>query len=262
MIESCQKRMLPELSVFILNGQPVASIMFKLLVGRAEAQTKATTSNLREQLSTIAETIVNFSYAIDEFHEFVREIMYDLEGYGENNFPDLTIHLFDSYIVVPVTPFRDMMLKKRDEYQLDNKDLDPEDLVTHADTLFNARKNKIAFKWLQKSEEQEKIESLSAEVKEFKKQANRPNKKLEKAGGEPGKMKRGKKGEDEKKTKLAWKEVLVPKETSLTRRKWMKKRTTGAQSMELGASTSQMSVFSKTHCPKPSSLLEANAAQA
>ena len=214
MSENCSKRLLPESDKYTLSNVPIASMLFKVLVGKAEAQTIATTANIRKSLANIKEDIKRLRYDIQAFHEYVKNLVQDLNGYGQSDTPDLTIQLFDSYMIVPDKIFIEMIGKKHTDYLLGSSTIDPTDLMAFAQTAYNVRKSDITIPWLQKSEEQVQIEALTAELKVMKtqKDTKKPKKKKDvkkdKDTATP-KNEKGKKGNGG--DKWAWK-LVAPDE--------------------------------------------------
>eukprot|EP01083_Nonionella_stella_P218957 784710_1 len=215
MTESCSKHLLPDRAKYVIGSNPIATMLFKTLVGKGEAQTVATTANIRKLLSSLQEQIKKVNYDIVVFHEHVNGLLQDLNGYGQDDVPDLVVHLFDSYLIVPDKIYKEMIGTKHTEYLLGQTILDHEELMAFATTAYNVRKGDLSIPWLQKSEEQQQIEALNAELDSLKK--NQANKgKSQKKGTKPkggGK----KKGTGTKSTnstnddKWAWKKV-PPKE--------------------------------------------------
>ena len=215
MTEGCSKHLLPDKAKYEIGGNPIATMFFKTLVGKGEAQTVATTANIRKSLSTLKEYIATVSYDIVVFHEHVNGLLQDLNGYGQDDVPDLIVHLFDSYLVVPDRIFKEMVGKKHNDFLLGSSIIDHEELMTFAATAFNVRKGDLTVPWLEKSEEQQQIEALTAELDNMKK--SQPTSKPKNNGKKTfTKDTKGKKKGDEKKSdrtndKWAWKEV-PPKE--------------------------------------------------
>ena len=187
----------------------IATMFFKTLVGKTEAQTVATTSNIRKLLSGLKEHIVTVSYDITVFNEHVNGLLQDLNGYGQDDVPDLTVHLFDAYLIVPDKIFKEMIGKKHTDYLLGTSLIDHEELMTFATTAFNVRKGDLSVPWLEKSEEQQQIEALTAELDTIKKtQSSKPRTKKttpKTTGG--GKKKGDEQKSDKPNDKWAWKEV-------------------------------------------------------
>ena len=212
MTEGCSKHLLPDKAKYEVGGIAIATMFFKTLVGKGEAQTVATTANIRKSLSTLQEHIKTVSYDIVVFHEHVNGLLQDLNGYGQDDVPDLTVHLFDSYSKVPDKIFREMIGKKHNDYLLGSSTIDHEELMNFATTAYNVRKADLSMPWLEKSEEQQQIEALNAELDELKKSQVRNSKKKKPTSKADKISKKGDgKKSDKYKDKWAWKEV-PPKE--------------------------------------------------
>ena len=211
MSEACSKRLLPETDKYTVNNVPIASMLFKVLVGKAEAQTIATTANIRKNLANIKEDIKRLRFDVQAFHEYVKNLVQDLNGYGQSDTPDLTIQLFDSYMSVPDKVFREMIGQKQTEYLLGDSTMDPIDLMAFAQTAYNVRKSDLSVPWLQKSEEQVQIEALTAEVKDLRSQKGTKKKKRDpKSKGDDAASKERKdekKSGDKNNDKWAWKKI-------------------------------------------------------
>ena len=212
MTEGCSKHLLPDKAKYEVRNIAIATMFFKTLVGKGEAQTVATTSNIRKLLSSLKEHIVTVSYDITVFNEHVNGLLQDLNGYGQDDVPDLTVHLFDAYLTVPDKIFKEMIGKKHTDYLLGISLIDHEEIMTFATTAFNVRKGDLSVPWLEKSEEQQQIEALTAELDTMKKiQTSKPRTKKTTTKTTGGKKKESEQKSDKPNDKWAWKEV-PPKE--------------------------------------------------
>ncbi len=220
MTEGCSKHLLPDKAKNEIGDTAIATMFFKTLVGKGEAQTVATTSNIRKSLATLVSHIKTINYDIVVFHEHVNGLLQDLNGYGQDDVPDLTVHLFDSYLVVPDKLFKEMIGKKHTDFLMGISIIDHEELMTFATTAFNVRKGDLSVPWLQKSEEQQQIEALNAELDSLRKNQANKSKSQKKATKPIG---GGKKRDEDKvrngdnNDKWAWKKV-APKEGETTKK--------------------------------------------
>lgn len=159
----------------MIGDTAIATMLFNTRVGKGEAQAVATTANIRKAPSNMKEHIKTLSFDIVVFCEYVNGlVLQNFNGCGQDTVADLLVHLFDSYLTVPNTILKETIGQKLTKYHLGQRTIDYEELKSFATTAVNVSKGEMSIPWLQKSEELQQIEALTAELDTFKKnQANK-----------------------------------------------------------------------------------------
>jgi hypothetical protein len=194
---------------------PSGPLLFKLLMQKAIIDTRATSSLLRENLSSLDTYMATIKSNIEEFNEYVKQNYEGLLARGERC-DDIMINLFKGYMAASDSEFVRYIKTKKDAYD-DGGDLTSDALMTLALNKYEMLKKQDA--WNAKSIEQEQIVALSAELqkikdanlklaKSIKDKKSSKGKKDDKGGsGKSGGFKKGKRAID----KYAWKKE-PPKE--------------------------------------------------
>ena len=163
-LDEVMKKIVPDKEEYIIQRVPIAALYLKLLISKAEMDSRATTS----KLVTLHVQIVSVNYDITKFHDHVNSLLTTLNAYGQaldnNNEQSLTISLLGAYHVVPDAEFHNLIGQRRSEYLLSNTDLEPKKLMNYAQNIFDYRNEDQSTPWLQKSKDRLQIEALSAQV--------------------------------------------------------------------------------------------------
>ena len=126
------KRIVPNKDQYMINKIPIAALYFKLLISKAQMDSRATTCNIRAKLVTLHVYIRKINFDISKFHEYVNELLTTLNACGlavgtQNEHP-LTLSLFEAHNVVPDVEFDSLISQKRSDYLLSSKNLEPRNL--------------------------------------------------------------------------------------------------------------------------------------
>ena len=169
----------------------------KLLLSKAEVDTRATASHIRRNLahlSTYMKETAQFDVTV--FNEYVRDNISTLTSRGETS-DDLMTNLFLGYLACSDKKFVEYIERIKDGYD-EGSDLTPEALMTKAEVKYAQRK-KLERNWNNPSKEHEEIVALKAKleaaVASMKQRRGKPfQKEGGKGGGKVGGKQQKKKG--------------------------------------------------------------------
>ena len=165
----CRKKMIPEITTYTIGKVPVAALYYKILVNKCQVQSRATTLNIRTQISSLSIKIVEVKYDIDDLHAYVNQLIVSINGYGESiSDEELVLHLFSAYVKVPDEDFKTLIKAERSKYSLGTVQLKCQDLMHHAKDIFDMRKTNLEEPYLAKSPETLQIEALTAQLAQAK----------------------------------------------------------------------------------------------
>ena len=184
---------------FQCNGTGIGALLLKVIIQTAYIDTRATTMQLRTNLSSLDTYMTAIKSDITVFNDYVRENLDGLAARGEQSL-DVIAYLFKGYEAVTDSKFADFIKRKRDSYEEDDTELTPEELMTATNNKFlNLQRSGL---WMKATADQEKIIALEAKVEQLKKGKQQQSQTKGKEKGKGG-DKKGKK--DEKRP--AWIEV-------------------------------------------------------
>jgi len=146
------------------NRRACAALLFKLLMQKAIIDTRATASLLRENLSSLDTYMSTVKSNIEQFNKYVKVNWEGLKARGESC-DDLMINLFKGYQSASDREFVRYIKQKRDAYD-DGGDIQPEALMTLALNKYETLLKQDM--WNAKSQEQEQIVALTAELGKIK----------------------------------------------------------------------------------------------
>jgi hypothetical protein len=147
-----------------MEGTHSGSMLFKLLMRKANTDTRATASQLQENLTNLDSYMSTVDSNIEVFNQHVKVNRDGLTARGES-IHDLTINLFKAYLCVTDRDFVRYMSNKKDSYD-DGEDFTVEQLLTMSLIKFQILKD--SGNWNSLSPEQEKIVALTSEVTHLK----------------------------------------------------------------------------------------------
>jgi hypothetical protein len=194
-----------------MEGTHSGIMLFKLLMRKANTDTKATASQLRENLTNLDSYMSTVNSNIELFNQHVNVNRDGPTARGESS-GDLTINLFKVYLCVTDRDFVRYTRNKHDSYD-DGEDFTVEQLLLTM-SLINFQILKDSGKWNSISPEQEQIVALASEVTHLKDHnlklaSNAKPVKSKNSGEKPKQYGKGnkpkKKSTDEE--KWAWKKV-------------------------------------------------------
>ena len=162
---NCRKKMIPEINSYTVSKVPIAALYYKLLVNKCQIQSRATTLNIRTQISDLTNKIITLKYDIDDLHAYVNQLIVSINGYGESiSDEELVLHLFAAYVQVPDEDFKTLIKAERSKYSLGNAQLKHQDLMHTAKDIYDMRLSNLVEPYMAKSTEQIQIEALTAQL--------------------------------------------------------------------------------------------------
>jgi hypothetical protein len=207
-------RIVSEAESYTMGVTHSGIMLFKLLMRKANTDTRATASQLRENLTNLESYMSTIDWNIELFNQHVKVNCDGLTTRGESS-DDLTVNLFKAYLCVTDRDFVRYMRNKKDACD-DGDDFTVEQLLIMSLIKFQIIKDSGNCNSL--SPEQEQIVALASEVTHLKdhnlKLANNAKPSKTKSSGKKPKQngkgkKPSKKSTDEE--KWAWNKIL-PKE--------------------------------------------------
>ena len=215
--EDVKKRIITKRDKYEINGLPIAAAFYKVLIGTAEVETKATVAYIRMNLMNLTNKISDLNFDVTEFHNHVNQLVTTLASHGKES-EDLSIYLFEAYLSAPDEEFRNVLAKKKSDFHMGIEDLTHNQLMSYAQNCYDVRNADNLTPWMQKSKEKQEFEALTATVKELRENNNKlgkqikANKTSKKTGGGPP-IARNRNRED----KFAWKKVAPTAGEALTK---------------------------------------------
>jgi hypothetical protein len=141
-----------------------STMLFKLLMRKANTDTRATASQLREKLTNLDSYMSTVDSNIEIFNQHVKVNRDGLTARG-GSIDNMTINLFKAYLCVTDRDFVRYMRNKKDSYD-DVEDFTVEQLITMSLIKFQILKD--SGKWNSLSPEQEQILALTSDVTHLK----------------------------------------------------------------------------------------------
>ena len=189
-----------ESSKYTIGGVTEGLLFFKVLVGVAQVDTRATITVIRARLSSLDTKISDLQDNIPELNQFVKTQQAGLTARGERT-DDLLVNLFKAYKACGDEEFLRWVKGKEDDYN-EGTNFSPEELMTLADGKYTALQDDGT--WLQNSSDKKKIVAMAAQIETLKSKSTE-KKSDNKKGSNNKKKDKGKK--DKKgggKDKSAW----------------------------------------------------------
>ena len=186
---------------YYVAGKPDGPSLFKVIISKAHVDTRATSTVIRMNLSSLDTYILKINCNISTFNEYVRAQVYALAARGEQT-QDLLVNLFKAYFVVSDRAFKSYIEQHQNAYD-DGEDISYETLMSKAENKYKALVERD--QWNEKSKEEEQIVALNAELKEVNKKLKLAGKYSKKDNKKGANKKDNKKADGKKKQDAAWK---------------------------------------------------------
>ena len=183
---------------FQMAGHGSGALLLKVVIMVSHVDTRATISSVRTKLSSLDKSMRDFDSDIEKFNEYVVELENKLQARGQVT-QDLLVNLFKGYKVCRDLEFVEYVKKKEDYYE-EGGDVTSEQLMEWALNKFKSRKE--ANIWCQKTNEEETIIALQAQVQTLLKGAANHN-----SGTGTTDHKKTKKSKKDKENKPAWMKI-------------------------------------------------------
>ena len=146
------------------NDVPCGISYLKILLSKAQVDTRATTNHIRNSLRSLDTYMVNVAkHNIVAFNDYVKEQILDLQAHGETT-SDILVNVLIGYKACTDVEFKEYVRKQYDRY-IDGEDLMHETLMTKAEQKYQARVQDS--EWNQPTDEQKEIIAMRAELKQM-----------------------------------------------------------------------------------------------
>jgi prefoldin subunit 5 len=126
----------------------------------SHVDTRATINSVRTKMSNLDQTMRTLESDIEKFNEYVIGLVEQLQARGQET-QDLLVNLFKGYKACKDLEFVDYIKKKEDMYE-EGGDVSPEQLMEWGLNKYKTRQENQT--WCQKSDEEETIIALQAQV--------------------------------------------------------------------------------------------------
>ena len=142
--------------------------LLKVVIRESHIDTNATTSHIREQLSSLDFYMPSVNSDIEKFNLHVQTLLEQLAARGETT-NDLLTNLFKGYKAVQDKKFVQYIELKEEKYE-EGEDMSPQQLMKVALNKYNIRK--LRGQWNAPSAEEEKILALEAKINRLQRSRN------------------------------------------------------------------------------------------
>jgi hypothetical protein len=187
--EEAKNEVALEAAQYTIAGVADGLLFFKVIVGLAHVDTRATITVIRTRLSTLDAKISELQDNIVELNEFVKTQQAGLVARGERT-SDLLVNLFKAYKACADEEFLRWIKRKEDEYN-EGQNITPEELMILAENKYTALKE--SGMWLQKTADQKRIVALTAQMLTWNKDKLQKKKTDDKKGTSKDARNKGKK---------------------------------------------------------------------
>ena len=181
-----------EAEKFTINNQVDGLLMFRMIVGLAQIDTRATVSVVRNNLTRLDTKIVELEDNVTSLNEFVKSQMAILRARGETT-SDLITNLFKGYRAVKDPSFLRFIERLQDDYNR-GQDITSDTLMEEAENKYKSLVQEDT--WKQPTDQDKQIVALTAQLEKLQKAKN--NNKKEKKGKGKDNKKNNKKNKDNK----------------------------------------------------------------
>ena len=159
--DNTKRTLANEESIYAANGPPCGTTYLKLLIQKAEVDTRATASYIRRNLTQLdIYMIKEAKIDITKFNEHVNDQLNTLATRGETS-SDIIINLLTGYLACSDRKFIEYIEKCKDEYE-DGENMTYQSLMRKAERKYQARI--MSGEWNALSQEQEEIIALKARI--------------------------------------------------------------------------------------------------
>ena len=156
-----------------IKGKPSGNILLKIIIRESQMDSNATTTSIRNQLSSLDQFVTKIGCDITKFNSHVQMLLEGLASRGETTH-DLFSNLFKGYAPASDTTFTSYIERNQKEYEY-GTNINPTALMSLADKKYKTLKIKGA--WNAPSQEEKKILALKTEIdklKQFRKETPFP----------------------------------------------------------------------------------------
>jgi hypothetical protein len=213
--EEARQKVSLESHKYRINTEPDGLLYFKVIVGIAHLDTRATITVIRTRLSSLDTKMADVQDNIIELNAFVKLQQAGLEARGQKT-DDLLVNLFKAYKACRDAEFLTWVKRAEDNYN-EGTDITPEELMTLADNKYQSLLD--AGTWLQQTEDQKKIVAMAAQIHAMEKSRSAGTTKKDGKKGVNTNPKKTKKEKNSKKTPSSLGSTKPRRKDNRTRKK-------------------------------------------
>ena len=147
-----------------IKVKPSGNILLKIIIRESHLDSNATTTSIRNQLSSLDQFITTIGCDITKFNAHVQMLLESLASSGETTH-DLLSNLFKGYAATSDTTFTSYIERKQEEYE-DGMNIKPTAIMSLGDKKYKTLKIKATQN--APSQEEEKILALKTEIDKLK----------------------------------------------------------------------------------------------
>jgi hypothetical protein len=115
MTKAYKLKIMKESDAYYVNGILFGPLLLKLILKKAIIDSRATSANLREQLTTLDSYMASVDCNVELFNQHIKEVVAGLGERGDST-DKLLVNLFKAYHMVGDSEFSRYMKNKRDAY--------------------------------------------------------------------------------------------------------------------------------------------------
>jgi hypothetical protein len=160
-----RNRVVLETENYTVTDELDGLLFFKVIVGLAHIDTRATITVIRTRLSSLDVKIADFQDNIVDLNAYVKNQTDSLHARGETT-NDLLVNLFKAYKVCSDEEFVGWAKRKEDNYN-EGFDIAPTELMNLANNKYKTQTESGT--WMQKSKAQKRIVALTAQISSMEK---------------------------------------------------------------------------------------------
>jgi len=163
--EKTKKTLANEESSYLVMNKTCGVTYLKLLLQKAEVDTRATASHIRKNLTQLDIYMESEAkHDIRKFNQYVKDQLHTLSSRGETS-SDILTNLFTGYQACTDKKFVEYIDKYKDEYE-EGEDITYETLMAKAEKKYQARL--LSSEWNAPTREQEEIIALKSQIADLR----------------------------------------------------------------------------------------------
>jgi hypothetical protein len=161
--EKWKTTLLSKMGLYSINGEQDGLCFLRLIISRAQVNTLATVSVLRNSLGNLDKKIVEFSGNVTEFNDYVLSLTDKLAAFGETTPDSMLMNcLFRAYATIEDVDFRQYINNKRVNYEERREINTPDEMMELVECQFKIRREEQT--WKSPSKKDEEITILKAQI--------------------------------------------------------------------------------------------------
>jgi hypothetical protein len=161
--EKWKTTLLSKMAIYSINGEQDGLCFLRLIISRAQVNTLATVSVLRNALGNLDKKIVEFSGNVTEFNDYVISVTDKLAAFGETTPDSMLMNcLFRAYATIEDIDFRQYINNKRVNYEERREINTPDEMMELVESQFKIRSEEQT--WKSPSKKDEEISILKAQI--------------------------------------------------------------------------------------------------